>query len=73
MGFRFRMTEYPGDNRSYEDAGDWYEFGPGGVLGVHFGQPGRWSEYYPPGAWTELTADQPPGQQTANSLWGFYT
>ncbi len=37
--------------------GDVYEFLTGGVLGIHYATPGRWSDYYPPAAWTRITAE----------------
>lgn len=72
MAFRFKLTEHPGDENSHSGEGDWYEFGPSGILGVHYGNPDRDSEYYSPHAWTELITDQPPGKPTSNEVWGFW-
>ena len=71
MAFRCTVTNYPGDNHSHGGAGDWYEFGGGGVLGVHFGDPKKDSQYYSPNNWDVLSADQPPGPQTEVPVWGF--
>lgn len=70
MAFRFTLTQYPAENNSHS-GDDWYEFGPGGILGVHFGNSARDSEYYAPNSWTELFTDQPPGPPTDNPIWGF--
>ncbi len=51
--------------------GDTYEFRLGGVLGVHYSTPGRWSDYYPPGFWLHVSA-QPNHRpdEPANDLIG---
>lgn len=71
MAFRFTLTAYPGEDRTHGD-GDWYEFGPGGVLGVHYGDTERDSEYYSPNTWTGLYTNQPPGKPTDGQVWGFF-
>jgi hypothetical protein len=61
VAFRFIETQFPGQNHSHSDD-DWFEFGPSGILGVHYGRDSpRDSEYYSPTAWAHLTTDQPPG------------
>ncbi|SHV28127.1 Uncharacterised protein [Mycobacteroides abscessus subsp. abscessus] len=55
MGFKVRFQ-----GRADETEGQWYEYLDGGVLAIHFGNE-RWSEYYPPGVWVQLTTDQQPG------------
>ena len=73
MAFRFTLTQYPGQNNSHSD-GDWYEFGPAGILAVHYADEKRDAEYYAPGAWTELFTDQPPGPPTlGQKVWAFYS
>jgi hypothetical protein len=69
-GIRFTETEYPGQDHSHNQ-GDWFEFGPGGILGVHSADSDRDSEYYAPNAWTNLRTDQPPGPLTDVPVWGF--
>lgn len=50
--------------------GDWYEFLPGGVLGVHYATPGRWSDYYPPAFWRHIGAEanHQPGEPADRSI-----
>jgi hypothetical protein len=72
MAFRFTETQNPGQDHSHSGT-DWFEFGPSGILGVHYGgDPKRDSEYYSPNAWTDLKTDQPPGPITHNPVWGFF-
>jgi hypothetical protein len=70
MAFWFTETQYPGQDHSHSGS-DWFEFGPGGILGVHFGDSDRDSEYYAPNAWTNRRTDQPPGPLTDSPVWGF--
>ena len=65
MAFEFEEVEYPGNNNYYKD-GDWYEFGPGGILAVHLADPDKHMphRYFSPGAWRHLMTDQPPGPPT---------
>lgn len=35
---------------------DAYDFLAGGVLAVHYAEPGKWSDYYPPTAWQRVCA-----------------
>lgn len=72
MGFRFTETQYPGNDNGH-GGDDWFEFGPGGILGVHFADPKRDSKYFAPNAWVDLYTDQPPGPPTeAERVWGFH-
>jgi hypothetical protein len=50
--------------------GDVYEFLDGGVLGVHYATPGRWSDYYPPAVWTRVVAEpnHRPGEPLDRSI-----
>lgn len=65
MAFEFEEVEYPGQRNYYTD-GDWYEFGPGGILAVHLADENKNlpHRYYGPGAWRRLMTDQPPGPLT---------
>ncbi|KKE99470.1 hypothetical protein [Mycolicibacterium obuense] len=52
-----------------QQPGDWYEFLEGGVLAVHYADEAKWSEYYPPHRWEQITADQPPGRPVDPEAW----
>ncbi len=49
MAFRFVETNYEGQIHSHSD-GDWYEFGPSGILAVHSAAATRDAEFYAPQA-----------------------
>ncbi len=55
-----------------QDCGDndAYDFIAGGVLVVHYAEPGKWSQYYPPGAWKKIAAapNHPPGEAVDQSI-----
>lgn len=71
MAFSFIQVEYPGQGNFGKD-GDWFEFGPGGILAVHYADPNKDHKYFAPGAWRELRTDQPPGPPTVEKRdWGF--
>lgn len=71
VAFRFVETQYPGQDNSCGDD-DWFEFGPGGVLAVHYADGNREHRYYSPQAWSELLTDQPPGPPAVDRRdWGF--
>jgi hypothetical protein len=49
---------------------DVYDFIAGGVLVVHYTEPGKWSEYYPPTAWQRVSAspNHRPGEPVDRSI-----
>jgi hypothetical protein len=55
-----------------QDCGDddIFDFLVGGVLVVHYAEPGRWSQYYPPGAWQRIAAapNHRPGEPLDRSV-----
>jgi len=73
MSFSFEEVHYDGNRNTCGD-GDWFEFGPGGILGVHYApEKNRQSVYFGPGAWRHLRTDQPPGPLSdAEMRWGFH-
>ena len=73
MSFSFVETIFEGENNSCGD-GDWFEFGPGGILAVHYArEKNRDSRYFASWAWRDLRTDQPPGPLTeAAPRWGFH-
>lgn len=62
MGFSVRFSGRQIDE-GYGDE-DIYEFLVGGVLAIHFGNPAKWSQYYPSHRWDQVTAavNHPPGR-----------
>jgi len=52
----FKVWLDGGDGPQEYGDGDIYEFPAGGVLGIHYATPGRWSDYYPPGSWVHISA-----------------
>ncbi|HUL99022.1 MAG TPA: hypothetical protein VLU24_06325 [Mycobacterium sp.] len=59
-------------DREPQDCGDddAYDFLVGGVLALHYAEPGRWSEYYPRGAWKRISAapNHQPGGAVDQSI-----
>lgn len=72
MSFSFVETAFEGQSNSCGD-GDWFEFGPGGILAVHYApEKNRDSRYFTAWAWRELRTNQPPGPLTDSEMhWGF--
>ncbi|ORV14100.1 hypothetical protein [Mycobacterium celatum] len=66
------FTVWLGGDQGAADCGDSdrYEFLTGGVLGVHYAEPGQWSDYYPPGTWTRVAAkpNHRPGEPQNRSI-----
>lgn len=61
MAFHIRFSDSP-SAVGYGDE-DIYEFLGGGVLAVRFGDPAKWSEYYPSHRWEQVISEvnHPPG------------
>jgi hypothetical protein len=51
---------------------DVYDFSAAGVLAVHYAEPGKWSQYYPPAKWQRVDAalNHPPGEAVNRSIGG---
>jgi hypothetical protein len=63
MAFKVRFTEKQEKPDDYE-TDDVYDFLEGGVLSIAFTNDAKWTQYYAPGSWVQVSADQNhrPGQ-----------
>jgi hypothetical protein len=67
----FRVIHSSG-HRTEFGVDDIYEFLFGGVLAVHYADPTKWSEYYPPHKWDQVLAEagHRPGATGGESVGG---
>ena len=67
----FRVIHSSG-HRTEFGVNDIYEFLFGGVLAVHYADPTKWSEYYPPHKWDQVLAEagHRPGATGGESVGG---